>query len=181
MVWTSGPVLGPLPGSQPSSAPCPVCAPSLPLPFLPSWSLWRLPSLSFTLFTLLLSLLFPHFSSSVFPPFSLPPSHSESVSVPLSHCPFVSLSCSLPPFLHICQPLILPLSPSFPVSHPPWPIGPSSLPSLAACSAPRLSRPSSSPGLVRLPVTLSVSPSAFREGSCDLRAADRASCGCGRP
>ena len=116
-----------------------------------------------------------------------------SVSIAISLC--ASRRMSLPLFLSSC----LISSPHHPAS-PPLPFlssrslsaccvclslaaGPSMVPSPTASLAPR--RPvrvvSSSPSLVCLPVTLSVSRPVFREGSRDLRAADRASCGCGRP
>lgn len=140
----------------PSFIPCLLCSSTL---------------LAFIFLTQLLFLLVHYFSSILFLSFSLPPSLSasplrESLSMsgfptPFSHILLAAPSASLFLSLSFLLSAFLPglsVCPSLPV-----PL----LSTLAACLSPRLPVPvvSSSPGLVCLPVTLSVSPSAFPEGS----------------
>lgn len=161
VVWTSCPGPGPGPGSQPSRPhPAPaLCAPLHP-PAPPPPACFGSPLLP------QLSL----FRSALFSPSSLLP--SVCVRLPFLCAPFPSLYLPAPP------PASLFLS--FLIS--------GCLLGLSVCLSPGCACPpcrpvpvSSLPGLVCLPVALPVSPPAFREGSHDLRAADRASCGCGRP
>lgn len=191
MVWTRCPVLAPCSGSQPRppSGMHPVC-----LPFLPSFRLCAVPPFppphSFSTccpplcFWSVSAILSASVRLCVCPPLSV----SGSVSLSLSVSPLCESLCFLPPFLHICQPLLLPLPHTFLFffSHSPRSIRlslsacPSSEPTLADSLSPpvRLSLPCWASSVSPAPC-LSLPLLSGKAG--DLRAADRASCGRGRP